>query len=191
MSLYRKLILVVGSLLVCAVGAIFSLVSGLVVLPGGSAEHDADANALRNVGHLIETQGMISSYSIAAWTDSLDMTLDTALDTSHAAIIAYQVCSESKSSTAPPMDRSALFGQWSQSGRMRNRPLGVGRNRRKPKPSFCFLSGRRPCFLCRSCLLIANDPSPRFTSSCAAVSEHIPSRRSNPRVRGVQLLHCG
>ena len=96
MSLYRKLILVVGSLSVCAVGAIFSLASGLVVLPGGSAEHDADANALRNVGHLIETQGMISSYSIAAWTDSLDMTLDTALDTSHAAIIAYQVCSESK-----------------------------------------------------------------------------------------------
>ena len=42
----------------------------------------------------IETQGMISSYSIAAWTDSLDMTLDTALDTSHAAIIAYQVCSK-------------------------------------------------------------------------------------------------
>jgi hypothetical protein len=75
MSLYRKLILVVGSLSVCAVGAIFSLASGLVVLPGGSAEHDADANALRNVGHLIETQGMISSYSIAAWTDSLDMTL--------------------------------------------------------------------------------------------------------------------
>ena len=96
MSLYRKLLLVVGAVLVCAVGAILALVSGLLVLSRGSAEHDADANALRNVGHLVETQGMISSYSIAAWTDSLDMTLDTALDTSHAAIIAYQVCSESK-----------------------------------------------------------------------------------------------
>ena len=91
MNLYRKLTLAVGSVLVCAAGAIFSLVSGLVAPPGGSAEHDADANALRNVGHIVETQGMISSYSIAAWTDSLDMTLDTALDTSHAATIAYQV----------------------------------------------------------------------------------------------------
>jgi hypothetical protein len=59
-------------------------------------EHDADANALRNVGHLIETRGMISGYSIAAWTDSLDMTLNTALDTADAAIITYQVCSDSK-----------------------------------------------------------------------------------------------
>ena len=95
MSLYRKLILAVGLVLVRAVGASFSLLSGLVVLPGGSAEHDADANALRNVGHLVETQGMISSYSIAAWT-GLDIILGTALDTSDAAIIAYQVCSESK-----------------------------------------------------------------------------------------------
>jgi len=82
--------------LVCAVTAILLLVSGPVVLPRGSAERDADANALRNVGQVVETQGMISNYSIAAWTDSLDMTLDTALDTSHAAIIAYQVCSELK-----------------------------------------------------------------------------------------------
>jgi hypothetical protein len=103
MSLYRKLTLAVSSVLVCAAGAIFSLVSGLVAPPGGSAEHDADANALRNVGHIVETQGMISGYSIAAWTDSLDMTLDTALDTSHAATIAYQVCSVSK---------VALHGPW-------------------------------------------------------------------------------
>lgn len=95
MSFYRKLILVAGAVLIFAVGAIF-LASGLEVFPGGSAERDADANALRNVGHLVETQGMISNYSIAAWTDSLDMILDTALDTSHAAVIAHQVCSELK-----------------------------------------------------------------------------------------------
>ena len=50
MSLYQKLLLVVGAVLVCAVGAILALVSGLLVLSRGSAEHDADANALRNVG---------------------------------------------------------------------------------------------------------------------------------------------
>jgi hypothetical protein len=43
-----------------------------------------------------ETKGMISSYSIGAWTHHSDMSLDASLDTSDAAIIAYQVCSELK-----------------------------------------------------------------------------------------------
>jgi hypothetical protein len=59
-------------------------------------KHDGDADALKTAGDLVENQGMISSYSIGVWTNHLDMTLDTALDTSDAAIIAYQVCSELK-----------------------------------------------------------------------------------------------
>ena len=38
---------------------------------------------------------MITNYSIAVWTDSLDMTLAIP-GTSEAAIVAYQVCSEDK-----------------------------------------------------------------------------------------------
>ena len=74
----------------CAVGAILSLVFA------NSIEHDGDTDALKTAGDLVENQGMISSYSIGVWTNHLDMTLDTALDTSDAAIIAYQVCSELK-----------------------------------------------------------------------------------------------
>jgi hypothetical protein len=90
MSRYGKLIFVVGAVFVCAVGAILSLSFA------SSVEHDGDADALKTAGDLVETQGMISSYSIGVWTNRLDMTLDTALDTSDAAIIAYQVCSELK-----------------------------------------------------------------------------------------------
>ena len=43
----------------------------------------------------MQTQGVITNYSIAVWTDSLDMTLALP-DTSEAAIVAYQVCSENK-----------------------------------------------------------------------------------------------
>ena len=87
---YGKLILFIGAVLLCAVGAILSLAFA------NSIEHDGDADALKTAGDLVEKQGMISSYSIGVWTNHLDMTLDTALDTSDAAIIAYQVCSELK-----------------------------------------------------------------------------------------------
>jgi len=90
MSGYGKLILFIGAVLLCAVGAILSLAFA------NSIEHDGDADALKTAGDLVENQGMISSYSIGVWTNHLDMTLDTALDTSDAAIIAYQVCSELK-----------------------------------------------------------------------------------------------
>jgi hypothetical protein len=90
MSRYRKLILVVGAVVVCAAGAI------LLFAFASSAEHDEDANALRNVGHLVQTEGMVANYFIGAWTNSLDMTLETALDTADAAILAYHVCSELK-----------------------------------------------------------------------------------------------
>jgi hypothetical protein len=89
MSRYAKLILIIGVAVACAAGAIlpFALAS--------SAERTKDANALRDVGRLVQTQRVISNYSIAVWTDSLDMTLTTP-DTSEAAIVAYQICSEHK-----------------------------------------------------------------------------------------------
>jgi hypothetical protein len=86
MSQYGKLILIIGVVVACAVGAILPFAFA------GSAERDEDANALRDVGRLVETQGVISNYSIAVWTDSLDMTLATP-DTSEA---AYQICDEHK-----------------------------------------------------------------------------------------------
>jgi hypothetical protein len=89
MSRYGKLILIIGVVVACAVGAIFPFAFA------SSAERDDDANALRDVGRLVQTQGVVSNYSIAVWTDSLDMTLATS-DTSEAAIVAYQVCSEHK-----------------------------------------------------------------------------------------------
>jgi hypothetical protein len=89
MHRYGKFILIISAVIVCAVGAIlpFAFASG--------AERDEDANALRDVGRLMQTQGVIACYSIAFWTDSLDMTL-AIRDTSEAAIVAYQVCSEDK-----------------------------------------------------------------------------------------------
>jgi hypothetical protein len=90
MSRYTKLILVIGVVVVCAAGAILSLA------PAKNVEHDGDADALRTAGDLIQKQGMGSSYSIGAWTNRFDVTLDAALDTSDAAIVAYQVCSEPK-----------------------------------------------------------------------------------------------
>ena len=89
MSRYGKLILIISAVLVCAVGAILPFVFA------SSPERDEDANALRGVGRLMQTQGVITNYSIAVWTDSLDMTLAIP-DTSEAAIVAYQVCSEHK-----------------------------------------------------------------------------------------------
>ena len=89
MSRYGKLILIISAVLVCAVGAILPFAFA------SSPERDEDANALRGVGRLMQTQGVITNYSIAVWTDSLDMTLAIP-DTSEAAIVAYQVCSEHK-----------------------------------------------------------------------------------------------
>jgi hypothetical protein len=89
MSRYGKLILIISAVLVCAVGAILPFAFA------NSPERDEDANALRGVGHLMQTQGVITNYSIAVWTDSLDMMLAIP-DTSEAAIVAYQVSSEHK-----------------------------------------------------------------------------------------------
>jgi hypothetical protein len=58
MSGYGKLILFIGAVLLCAVGAILSLAFA------NSIEHDGDADALKTAGDLVENQGMISSYSI-------------------------------------------------------------------------------------------------------------------------------
>ena len=70
MSGYGKLIVVIGAVLLCAVGAILSLAFA------NSIEHDGDADALKTAGDLVENQGMISSYSIGVWTNHLDMTLE-------------------------------------------------------------------------------------------------------------------
>ena len=87
MTRYGKLVLIIGAVTVCAVGAILPFAFA------SNADRDEDANVLRDVGRHMQTQGVISNYSIAAWSDSLDMTLATP-DTSEAAIVAYQVCSE-------------------------------------------------------------------------------------------------
>jgi hypothetical protein len=89
MSRCGKLVLVISAVMVCAVGAIlpFAFARG--------AEGNEDANALKDIGRVMQTQGVITKYSIAVWTDSLDLTLATP-DTSEAAIVAYQICSEYK-----------------------------------------------------------------------------------------------
>jgi hypothetical protein len=66
MSRYGKLILIISAAIVVAILQ-FAFASG--------AERDEDANALREAGRLLQTQGVITNYSIAVWTDSLDMTL--------------------------------------------------------------------------------------------------------------------
>jgi hypothetical protein len=90
MSRYGKLILIIGVAVACAVGAILPPLAF-----ASSPERDEDANALRDVGRVMQRQGVITNYSIAVWTDSLDMTLATP-DTSEAAIVAYQICNEHK-----------------------------------------------------------------------------------------------
>jgi hypothetical protein len=107
MSRYRKLMLIVGAVVACAVGALLPFAFA------GRAEHDEDANTLGKVGHLVQTQGMVANYSIGAWTDALDMTLETALDTADAAILAYQVCSELKI----PLHRQWIVRVYSGGGR--------------------------------------------------------------------------
>ena len=97
MSRNRKLILIVAAVGACAVGAILPFAFA------SSTEREEDANALRKIGHLIQSQGTVANYSIGAWSDSLDMTLETALDSADAAILAYHVCSELK---------MPLHGQW-------------------------------------------------------------------------------
>ena len=89
MSRYGKLIIIISAVMICAAGAILPFAFA------SSPERDEDANALRGVGRVMQSQGVITNYSIAVWTDSLDMTLATP-DTSEAAIVAYQVCSEHK-----------------------------------------------------------------------------------------------
>jgi hypothetical protein len=44
----------------------------------------------------LPTASNLRKFSFAFWTDSLDMTLDPALGSADAAIIAFQVCDESK-----------------------------------------------------------------------------------------------
>ena len=97
MSRNRKLILIVAPVGACAVGAILPFAFA------SSTEREEDANALRKIGQLIQSQGTVANYSIGAWSDSLDMTLETALDKADAAILAYHVCSELK---------IPLHGQW-------------------------------------------------------------------------------
>ena len=89
-SRYGTLILIVAAVLVCAVAAILRLPFAKTV------EHEEDGDALKTAGDIAETKGMISGYSIGTWTHHFDMSLDASMDTSDAAIIAYQVCSELK-----------------------------------------------------------------------------------------------
>ena len=106
MSQHRKLVLIVVAVVLCAVGAIlpFALAS--------NAEHDEDANTVRKIGDLVQTQGIVAYYSIGAWTDILDMTLETALDSADAAILAYHVCSELKI----PLHRQWILRVYKSSG---------------------------------------------------------------------------
>jgi hypothetical protein len=105
MSRYGKLILIIGVVVACAVGAILPFAFA------SSAERDEDANALRDVGRLVQTQGgVISNYSIAIWTDSLDMTLT--IRGCHFGLPGVQ---RTQNTATPPVDRSGLPGQWSQS----------------------------------------------------------------------------
>jgi hypothetical protein len=90
MSQHRKLVLIVVAVVLCAVGAI------LTFALAGNAEHDEDANTIRKIGDLVQTQGIVAHYSIGAWTDIIDMTSETALDSADAAILAYHVCNELK-----------------------------------------------------------------------------------------------
>jgi hypothetical protein len=53
-----------------------------------SAEREKDAKALKEAGRLLQTEGTIISYSIAAWSDKFDVTLATP-DTSEAAIVVF------------------------------------------------------------------------------------------------------
>jgi hypothetical protein len=89
-SRYGTLILIVAAVLVCGVAAILRLPFAKTV------EHEEDGEALKTAGDIAETKGMISGYSIGTWTHHFDMSLDASMDTSDAAIIAYQVCSELK-----------------------------------------------------------------------------------------------
>ena len=59
MSRYGKLILIIGVAVACAVGAILPFAFA------SSAERDEDANALRDVGRVMQRQGVITNYSIA------------------------------------------------------------------------------------------------------------------------------
>ena len=70
----------------CAVGAI---------LPLAFASSSERAKMQMPLGLVMQRQGVITNYSIAVWTDSLDVTLATP-DTSEAAIVAYQICNEHK-----------------------------------------------------------------------------------------------
>ena len=103
MSRYGKLILIISAVLVCAVGAILPFAFA------SSPERDEDANALRGVGRLMQTQGVITNYCIAVWTDSLDMTLAIP-DTSEAAMVAYPSMQRRQNTATPSMDRSHLSG---------------------------------------------------------------------------------
>jgi hypothetical protein len=103
MSRYGKLILIIGVAVACAVGAILPFAFA------SSAERDEDANALGDVGRVMQRQGVISNYSIAVWTDSLDMTLATP-DTSETAIVAYQNMQRTQNTASPSVDRSHLSG---------------------------------------------------------------------------------
>jgi hypothetical protein len=91
MSRYKKLtlVLIIGAVSVCAVGALLPFVFT------SSAEREKDANALKEAGRLLQVEGTVISYSIAAWSDKFDVTLATP-DTSEAAIVAFQVCSQNK-----------------------------------------------------------------------------------------------
>jgi hypothetical protein len=59
MSGYGKLVLIISAVIVCAVGAILPF----VFAPG--AEREEDANALKDIGRIMQTQGVINKYSIA------------------------------------------------------------------------------------------------------------------------------
>jgi hypothetical protein len=101
---------------------------------------------LRDVGRVMQSQGVITNYSIAVWTDSLDMNLATP-DTSEAAIVAYQICSEHKY-------RYAISGSfasiWMMVIKSRNVKWSAKGAQSKSRSAECALPADRCCGLRRS-----------------------------------------
>jgi hypothetical protein len=98
-SAHVKFILVGAAVVMCAIALDLSLEASKQLtaeLFGSRTEYDADADALEKVADRAESEGLISKYSFAFWTDSLDMTLDSALGSSDAAVIAFQVCENAR-----------------------------------------------------------------------------------------------
>ena len=81
-SAHVKFILVGAAVVMCAIALDLSLEASKQLtaeLFGSRTEYDADADALEKVADRAESEGLISKYSFAFWTDSLNTTSDSAV----------------------------------------------------------------------------------------------------------------